>query len=94
MTSYAAKQRYKTELHDVIDVEVLFLHSPQVFLFKSLIQTEHSPLSVPIALHHTIGARFFFALGMFESSEAGPQSYVKQNLMALLISSKKVKYHI
>lgn len=44
MASYAAKQRYKTRLHDVIDVEVLFLHSPQVFLFKSLIQTEHSPL--------------------------------------------------
>lgn len=46
--AHIAKQRYKMKLHDIFVVEV---HSAQVFLFRSLKQTEHGPL---LSLLHCI----------------------------------------
>lgn len=87
--AHITKQRYKMELHDIFVVEV-FSFCIQLKCFCSNLWNRARPTSVPVALHHTIGTRYFVALGMIESSEAGPQSYVKRNLMALLIYTKKV----
>lgn len=71
---------------------MLFLQSTHQSVFAQIFVTNRAwPAAVPIVLHHTNSTRYFVALGMFESSEAGPQSYVKQNLMALSSSTKKVK---